>query len=111
MIKVQKYNEDQEQEMYALYTAAETHEERAKVVEFLATKYRKNTRMITAKLSKMDIYITVPRVSKVTGVKPETKEQMVRRLEKKFDWPSGDFAGLEKCPKVVLQKLLGEFTS
>ena len=105
----QKYNEDQEKEMHAMYTAADSTEERAKVVEFLANKYNKNTRMITAKLAKMDIYVTVPRVSKVTGVKPETKEAMVRRLEVKEGWPSGDFAGLEKSPKIVIQKLLKEY--
>ena len=105
----QKYNEDQEKEMHAMYTAADSTEERAEVVEFLANKYNKNTRMITAKLAKMDIYVTVPRVSKVTGVKPETKEAMVRRLEVKEGWPSGDFAGLEKSPKIVIQKLLKEF--
>ena len=105
----QKYTEKQEDEMKALYEGAQTTEERAEVVKFLADKYDKNTRMITAKLSKMQVYITVPRVSKVTGIKPETKEAMVRRLEVKEGWPSGDFAGLEKSPKIVIQKLLKEF--
>ena len=71
--------------------------------------HSKTKRMIIAKLSKMEIYIKKPVTSKVTGAKPETKESMVRRLETKHKWPLNDYEGLEKAPKIVLQKLLGEF--
>jgi hypothetical protein len=104
-----KYTEEQEIEMQALYEACETFEERSECVDMLADKYRKTDRMIIAKLSKMQVYITKPKTSKVTGTKPETKEQMVKRLETKLKWPPGDFNGLEKAPKLVIQKLLEEY--
>jgi hypothetical protein len=104
--------------MQALYEAvpandfsAEAFAERDEIVLDLAERYDKTKRMIVAKLAKMDIYLTKPKVSKVTGVKAETKEAMVKRLEAKHSWPIGDYAGLEKAPKIVLQKLLGEFTT
>ena len=105
----QKYTEKQEDEMKALYEGARSDAERAEVVLDLAERYEKTDRMIIAKLSKMKLYKTIPKVSKVTGKKPETKEQLVKRLEAKFNWPPGDFAGLEKAPKIVLLKLLLEF--
>lgn len=107
--KVLKYTKEQEEEMYALYTAAETPEERDEVVERLMAMYGKTKKMIVAKLSKMEIYIKKPNTSKVTGGRPETKEKMVQRLEVKLGWPPGDFEGLEKAPKLVLQKLLEEY--
>ena len=113
-----KYTYKQEQEMIALYTGVPEDDlsekafaERSLIIEELADKYHKNTKMIIAKLAKMKIYITKPKVSKVTGKKAETKEAMVRRLEAKKGWPLGDFNGLEKSPKIVIQKLLGEFES
>ena len=114
----QKYTEDQEKEMLSLYgsipeedLSAEAFEERQEIILDLADKYHKSTRMIIAKLAKMDIYVKKPVTSKVTGGKPETKESMVRRLEAKHKWPQNDFAGLEKAPKIVLQKLLGEYAT
>ena len=111
-----KYTHEQVKEMQALYNAIpaddmseEAFEERAEVILDLADKYHKTSRMIIAKLSKMEIYIKKPKVSKVTGIKAETKETMVRRLEVKHNWPPGDYLGLEKAPKIVIQKLLGEF--
>jgi hypothetical protein len=113
-----KYTHKQETEMQALYEAvpandfsAEAFAERDEIVLDLADKYHKTKRMIVAKLSKMDIYLVKPKVSKVTGVKAETKEAMVKRLEAMHNWPAGDYAGLEKAPKIVLQKLLNEFGS
>jgi hypothetical protein len=103
-----KYTPEQEAEMLMEYEACETDEEREQCVLDLAEKYGKNKRMIVAKLSKMEIYRKKPVVSKVTGGKPETKENMVRRLETKLGYPKDDFLGLEKAPKLVLQKLLGE---
>jgi hypothetical protein len=107
--KARKYTEDQEQEMKVLYEACETNEERDEVVLDLADRYAKNKRMITAKLAKMQIYVKKERISKVTNTTPETKASMVSRLEAKHSWPAGDYAGLEKAPKIVLQKLLNEF--
>lgn len=104
-----KYTPEQEQEMKAEYEAAEDDADRSTVVDELAEKYGKNRRQIIAKLVKMEVYKTVPRTSKVTGTRPETKEAMVRRLEVKKKWPSGDFNGLEKAPKIVLLKLLEEY--
>jgi len=111
MVAKVKYTDKQENEMRELYEAAETDDERSEVVDKLTAMYAKSRRMIIAKLSKMQVYVTKSRTSKVTGKKPETKEQMVRRLETKFRWAQGDFQGLEKAPKIVLQKLLEEYVS
>jgi len=113
-----KYTPQQEDRMAAMYQSIPENDmseaafaERAEVIQDLADIYKKTPRMIIAKLSKMKIYITKPKVSKVTGKPPETKEAMVRRLERKHNWSSGDYDGLEKAPKIVLQKLLKEYAT
>ena len=101
-----KYTEEQETVLFEKYSMATTAEERDEVVERLATEWSKPKRSIIAKLSKMGIYISKMRQSKVTGSKPETKEQMVAKIEHRFGVNDGDFMGLEKAPKLVLTKLL-----
>lgn len=102
-----KYTKEQETQMYDLYTAAETPEGRDLVVEALVSKWQKPKRSIIAKLSKMGIYISKAKISKVTGNKPETKEQLVRKIETRFGVEPEMFIGLEKAPKLVLVTLLG----
>lgn len=101
-----KYTKEQDDEMYSKYKAAEDADARSLVVVTLAKKWDKPTRSIIAKLSKMGIYISKANISKVTGNKPETKEQIVTRIEKKWNVLEGTFIGLEKAPKLVLITLL-----
>jgi hypothetical protein len=106
-----KYSEQDERFMAETYDPLASEAERDEAVEIIMRKLDKTKRMIVAKLSKMDLYVKKSRVSKVTGKSPETKEQMIRRLETKLGWPPGDFEGLEKAPKIVIQKLLEEYKS
>jgi len=103
-----KYTVEQETQMLDAYTKAETTEQRAQVVIDLAITLSKPTRSIIAKLSKMGIYISKAKISKVTGNKPETKEQLVRRVEKRFGAAPEDYMGLEKAPKMVILDLLNK---
>lgn len=103
---IQKYSKPQEAEMYDCYKEAGTDDEREDVVEKFVLKYKKPSRSIIAKLSKMGIYQPKIKLSKITGRKAETKEAMVKRLELMYDWP--ECVGLDKAPKLTLQKMLRE---
>lgn len=103
-----KYDEDMEEQLRAAYTACETKEERVETVTLYAEQFGKTRRSIITKLSKMGIYIAPISVSKITGGKPRTKEQLVRELEDKFKRTAGDFETLEKVNKIVLLRLLGD---
>ena len=98
-----KYTPEQETELSEAYVATEDKKE---IVEKFAAKWQKSPRSIIAKLSKMGIYVSAKRISKVSGDKPKTKEQIVADLEVKFNVVAGDFSGLEKAPKLVLIRLL-----
>ena len=99
-----KYSAEQEKELYDNYLDADTEEQRLDVILKYQTKHNKSKRSVIAKLSKLGIYKSKAKVSTVTGSKPETKEQLVKRIEEKFDWVG--LEGLEKAPKLTLLKML-----
>ena len=101
-----KYTPEQEEELFNAYSRANTVEERDEVVDTFAIKFNKPRRSIIAKLSKMGIYVSKAKVSKVTGNKPVTKEQLVTKIESRFGVEAEAFMGLEKAPKLVLVALL-----
>jgi len=101
-----KYTNEQEEEMFDSYSKANTPDERDVIVLHLVAKFGKPKRSIIAKLSKMGIYISKANISKVTGNKPETKEQLVAKIEDRFGVEDGAWIGLEKAPKLVLVGLL-----
>jgi hypothetical protein len=101
-----KYTEEQEKLLYNDYSQAKTPEERDAIIENYIVEFGKPKRSIIAKLSRMGIYISKAKISKVTGTKPETKEQLVAKIESRFGVGDGDFIGLEKAPKLVLTALL-----
>ena len=109
-----KYTPEMEQEMRILYLAEDTQEGRDALVTELSEKYKKPIKSVIAKLSKMKneqgerLYIPKQSVSKLTGAKPETKEQLVRRIAKLHNRDEEEMWGLEKAPKSVLLILLGE---
>ena len=77
-----------------------------KLLLAFADKWDKSERSIIAKLSKMGIYKSKVKLSKVTGSKCETKEQLVARIEVMYN--KVGLEGLDKAPKLTLLKLLGE---
>lgn len=97
-----KYTPEQEQMLKEDYEDCETDEERKEVINNYVEEWGKTERSIIAKLSKMGIYVTKERVSKTTGEKPATKEQLVEELELLGKQKKGAFTGLEKAPKTVL---------
>ena len=101
---VQKYTEEQEKELYNKYSQATDDEQRDAVIEAFGLKHNKTKRSIIAKLSKAGIYISKIKVSKVTGAMPETKKQLVAKIEKKLGIEN--LEGLDKAPKLTLLKLL-----
>lgn len=109
MVTKVKYTPEQEEELKVRYDAEGlTDEERDLLIEDWMAKWGKTKKSLVAKLSKMGIYHTKERVSKVTGGAPETKEQLVKRIADMYNKPQVDFEGLEKAPKLVLLRLLGE---
>ena len=99
-----KYTKDMEDELRAIYLENEGYDARRAAIDEYAGRYGKTSRMVIAKLSKMGIYQTRPNVSKVTGEKPQTKEQIVAKIAKELG--ERELEGLEKAPKLVLLKVL-----
>ena len=92
-----------EDELKNLYLSSEDYDERRELITTYAKKYDKTDRMVIAKLNKMGIYKPKPKISKVTGEKPQTKEQIVTKIAALIN---EDLEGLEKAPKLVLMRLL-----
>lgn len=99
-----KYTAEQESELINLYNACGTHEDRENVILKFMGKHGKSKKSVIAKLSKSGQYIPKPKISKVTGEKPETKEQMVQKIC--FNLGLNELEGLDKAPKLTLQRLL-----
>lgn len=104
-----KYTPEQEEEMTQIYLLGQSDEERSDQVDVIAAKYNKNRRMIIAKLSKMEVYVKPEKRSKVTDGKPETKEQMVKRLEIKLGCQESTLISVEKATKIAIKILLEEY--
>jgi len=103
-----KYTRDQETELTEEYKAfhPDDHDGRETYILKFMAKHDKTKRSVTAKLSKLGIYIARPKVSKVTGEKAVTKEQMVNTVALKLGMDVGQLEGLDKAPKLTLQNLL-----
>lgn len=74
-------------------------------IAYLADKWDRPPRSITAKLVKEGVYTKPPYTSK-SGEPPVTKEELVRLIERAGFFQDMELEGLEKAPKLVLKKLL-----
>lgn len=101
-----KYTKEQTDELISGYTAAKDADERDDFILKYMGKHGKSKKSIIAKLSKSGKYISRPRVSKVTGGKPETKEQMLQKIANKLGMDIEKLEGIDKSPKLSLQNLL-----
>lgn len=105
-----KYTKEQETEIkiYALIegNSIKAHEEREDFVLKYMLKHNKTKASVIAKLSKLKIYVARPKLSKVTGDKAKTKEQMVTEMTTVLGFSTNELEGLDKTPKLVLVKLL-----
>ena len=109
-----KYTKEQTDELVSGYKAiseldisdAAKHDEREDFILKYMGKHDKSKKSIIAKLSKSGVYISRPRISKVTGEKPETKEQMLQKIANKLGMDVSKLEGIDKSPKIALQNLL-----
>ena len=106
-----KYTETQEKELTEGYCACNTHDEREDFILKYMHKHSKSKSSVISKLSKMRnalgeiIYIKRPKVSKVTGGKPETKEQMLQKVASLLGINVEKLEGIDKGPKLSLLNL------
>ena len=105
MPKYQKYSPEMEKELSVAYQGATTTEERSEVVQTYVEKWGKPERSIIAKLSKMKVYVPKERVSSVTGGPARTKEQIVKDIARLIKVEPYELSGMEKSPKLALQKV------
>lgn len=92
-------------EMVAVYTEAETDEERADAVQALAEKLGKTVQSVRAKLVREGVYKAKERKTK-TGEPVVSKEKLVQEIEKAMGLEVGDLESLEKATKRVLKLVL-----
>ena len=100
-----KYTSEQEKELEDGYKSCESHDEREDYILKYMGKHNKSKRSVIAKLSKMNIYVPRPKISKVTNEYPETKESMVSDITVKLGLNDGELEGLVKTPKLILLRL------
>ena len=106
-----KYTPEQEIELKEGYEACNTHDERDDFMLKFGYKHDKSKRSLVAKIAKMrndkdeTLYISRPKVSKVTGDKAKTKDQMVTEMTTKMGFSTDELEGLDKTPKLVLVKV------
>lgn len=107
-----KYTPEQTKELFDLYDcidfsdAEDKHTAREIVIANFMAKHNKSKKSVVAKLSKANKYVIRPKLSKVTGGKPETKEQMLQKIAHKLGMDISKLAGIDKGPKLSLQNLL-----
>lgn len=97
------YTEEQTTELTERYLAAKSYEEQQALLKELAVKFDKSESSVRSKLVKLEIYQRAPHVSAVTKKKPETKIQIVKKLE---NLTGLNLDGLDKSPKLTLDRLL-----
>ena len=106
-----KYTPEQEIELKEGYEAIVGEDDAAYdqrddfILKFMA-KHDKSKKSLVAKMSKMGIYKSRPKVSKVTGEKAETKEQMVAKIARKLGMKVEELEGMDKTPKLTLVRVL-----
>lgn len=105
-----KYTKEQERELIDNYVVIETHDDREIFILKYMAKHEKNKRSVVAKLSKLGIYVSRPRTSKVLGTKPQTKEQLLQSISNKLGCDILKLEGIDLSPKLSLKNLLEAIT-
>ena len=85
------------------YNEAPTYEEQQEIIKEFAAKFHKPESSIRSKLVKLKVYKSAPKISGVLGRKPETKIELVKKMEKITKL---NLEGLDKAPKLTLDRLL-----
>jgi len=91
-------------EITAAIKAAYEENPTRETVEELARTYEKSVKSIIGKLSREGIYRRQAYTTK-QGFPPITKEEIVASIAKTLGLEAEDLYGLDKTPKLILQKL------
>ena len=103
--KAQTYTEDQVSKMVAEYTAVETDEARAEVVDTLAEEFGKSVASVRSKLVREGVYVKKARTTK-SGEAVVSKADLVQQIADALGKDAESFDSLEKATKRVLQDIL-----
>lgn len=107
--KAQIYTEDQISKMVSDYTAVDTDEARAEVVDNLAAEFGKTIYSIRSKLVREGVYVKKTRVTKA-GMPVVSKAELVVQIADAMGEDPEVIESLEKATKVTLLKVLGAVT-
>lgn len=102
--KTENYTKEQVSEMIAVYTAAETDEDRKSAVIDLSESFGKTPASIRAKLVSLDTYVKPTRKAK-DGSDVEKKEALVNEIADLVGASAESFDSLAKANKSVLKNL------
>ncbi len=105
--KAQTYTDDQVSKMVADYTAVDTDEARAEVVDSLASEFGKSIASIRSKLVREGVYVKKTRTTK-SGEPVVSKADLVEQIAEAMGEDAEVMESLEKATKVVLQKILAK---
>ena len=94
------YTPEQAEMMVKRYLAEPTRE----TVDQLAEELNKSVKSIIGKLSREQVYQRKVYTTK-QGETPITKAEIVANIAEALDFENEDLVGLDKTPKLVLQKL------
>lgn len=108
MAKTVNYTDEMTTELVAAYTAADTDEARASVVNAYAEKFGKKVQSIRQKLSRENVYVKKARTTKAGG-EIVRKEELVARIAEALGVEAETFESLAKANKDVLMKLADHF--
>ena len=108
--KAQTYTADQVSKMVADYTAAQTDEDRAEVVESLHAEFGKSVASIRSKLVREGVYVRKERKAK-DGSAVISKADLVQQIADAMGEDAEVIESLEKATKVTLQKVLAAVVS
>ncbi len=110
MAKTVNYSPEMTKEMVTMYTAAETDETRAEVVNTLAEQFGKSVASIRSKLTREKVYISAVYKTK-NGGSVVSKNSMVDTIANLCGVTPENFNSLEKANKKVLTSLIDNLKS
>ena len=102
--KAVNYTAQNVENMTALYTAADTAQERKDAVAQIANALGKTTKSVIAKLSREGVYIKAVKATK-TGAKVETKAAIVADIARNLGVDVESIASIANATKAALNAL------
>ena len=104
MSKTVNYTDEMTTDLVTAYTAADSDEARASVVNAYAEKFGKKVQSVRQKLSREGVYVKKARTTKA-GAVVESKDDIVTEIAGIINEPVENIESLAKANKDVLQLL------